>query len=132
MCMPLDSPGVPPSANAHQLFKGFSFVATTTVEDHKISPLTNILPIVQVTFYFLGNLFNMPKTDQYLVFTVCSFFVGETIKMSIIKMLPGDILKFEKASCCFSGGRIQKRKHGQAEETFAVGNSIMAKNILLL
>ncbi|NXS22181.1 KS6A6 kinase, partial [Mystacornis crossleyi] len=44
---PKDSPGVPPSANAHQLFKGFSFVATTTVEDHKISPLTNILPIVQ-------------------------------------------------------------------------------------
>lgn len=51
MCMQLDSPGVPPSANAHQLFKGFSFVATTTVEDHKISPLTNILPIVQVKFF---------------------------------------------------------------------------------
>ncbi|XP_030353036.1 ribosomal protein S6 kinase alpha-6 isoform X6 [Strigops habroptila] len=45
---PKDSPGVPPSANAHQLFKGFSFVATTTVEDHKISPLANILPIVQI------------------------------------------------------------------------------------
>ncbi|KAH1165215.1 hypothetical protein KIL84_022774 [Mauremys mutica] len=44
---PKDSPGVPPSANAHQLFKGFSFVATTAIEDHKISPLTNILPIVQ-------------------------------------------------------------------------------------
>ncbi|XP_043829876.1 ribosomal protein S6 kinase alpha-6 isoform X1 [Dromiciops gliroides] len=44
---PKDSPGVPPSANAHQLFKGFSFVATTTIEDQKISPLTNILPIVQ-------------------------------------------------------------------------------------
>lgn len=51
MCMQLDSPGVPPSANAHQLFKGFSFVATTAVEDHKISPLTNILPIVQVKFF---------------------------------------------------------------------------------
>ncbi|XP_038603911.1 ribosomal protein S6 kinase alpha-6 isoform X2 [Tachyglossus aculeatus] len=44
---PKDSPGVPPSANAHQLFKGFSFVATTAIEDHKTSPLTNILPIVQ-------------------------------------------------------------------------------------
>ncbi|KAG8144458.1 hypothetical protein E2320_012968 [Naja naja] len=43
----LDSPGVPPSANAHQLFKGFSFVATNTIEDHKITPLNNILPIVQ-------------------------------------------------------------------------------------
>ncbi|XP_051825020.1 ribosomal protein S6 kinase alpha-6 isoform X2 [Antechinus flavipes] len=44
---PKDSPGVPPSANAHQLFKGFSFVATSAIEDQKISPLTNILPIVQ-------------------------------------------------------------------------------------
>uniref|UniRef100_A0A670Y656 Ribosomal protein S6 kinase n=2 Tax=Pseudonaja textilis TaxID=8673 RepID=A0A670Y656_PSETE len=44
---PKDSPGVPPSANAHQLFKGFSFVATNTIEDHKITPLNNILPIVQ-------------------------------------------------------------------------------------
>ncbi|XP_042336421.1 ribosomal protein S6 kinase alpha-6 isoform X2 [Sceloporus undulatus] len=44
---PKDSPGVPPSANAHQLFKGFSFVATTAIEDHKISPFNNILPIVQ-------------------------------------------------------------------------------------
>ncbi|KAJ6663221.1 hypothetical protein lerEdw1_010357 [Lerista edwardsae] len=42
------SPGVPPSANAHQLFKGFSFVATTAIEDHKISPFNNILPIVQI------------------------------------------------------------------------------------
>lgn len=28
-----DSPGVPPSANAHQLFKGFSFVAPFLLED---------------------------------------------------------------------------------------------------
>lgn len=65
MCMPLDSPGVPPSANAHQLFKGFSFVATTTVEDHKISPLTNILPIVQVRrrFIFWETFFDTPKTS---------------------------------------------------------------------
>lgn len=30
---PTDSPGVPPSANAHQLFKGFSFVAPFLLED---------------------------------------------------------------------------------------------------
>lgn len=28
-----DSPGVPPSANAHQMFKGFSFVAPFLLED---------------------------------------------------------------------------------------------------
>uniref|UniRef100_A0A3Q4GV41 Uncharacterized protein n=1 Tax=Neolamprologus brichardi TaxID=32507 RepID=A0A3Q4GV41_NEOBR len=31
LCEP-DSPGVPPSANAHQLFRGFSFVAITEEE----------------------------------------------------------------------------------------------------
>lgn len=44
-----DSPGIPPSANAHQLFKGFSFVAPVSLEESKSSPLVNILPIVQVT-----------------------------------------------------------------------------------
>uniref|UniRef100_A0A803TZS4 non-specific serine/threonine protein kinase n=1 Tax=Anolis carolinensis TaxID=28377 RepID=A0A803TZS4_ANOCA len=62
---PKDSPGVPPSANAHQLFKGFSFVATTAIEDHKISPLNNILPIplhhVKVQLHGNSALF----TDAY-------------------------------------------------------------------
>ncbi|XP_063063451.1 ribosomal protein S6 kinase alpha-3 isoform X4 [Engraulis encrasicolus] len=42
---PKDSPGVPPSANAHQLFRGFSFVA---IED-EIQPLptSNTISIVQ-------------------------------------------------------------------------------------
>ncbi|KAG8448390.1 hypothetical protein GDO86_015472 [Hymenochirus boettgeri] len=44
---PKDSPGVPPSANAHQLFKGFSFVATSSIEEHKISSIATVLPIVQ-------------------------------------------------------------------------------------
>ncbi|CAL8306549.1 unnamed protein product [Arctogadus glacialis] len=46
---PKDSPGIPPSANAHQLFKGFSFVAPAPFEENaKGSPLLNILPIVQM------------------------------------------------------------------------------------
>ncbi len=43
-----DSPGIPPSANAHQLFKGFSFVAPVSLEEGKSAQLVNILPIVQV------------------------------------------------------------------------------------
>ncbi|XP_057238538.1 ribosomal protein S6 kinase alpha-1 [Malurus melanocephalus] len=35
---PKDSPGVPPSAGAHQLFRGFSFVATGLMEDGKVKP----------------------------------------------------------------------------------------------
>uniref|UniRef100_A0A8C6KSR2 non-specific serine/threonine protein kinase n=1 Tax=Nothobranchius furzeri TaxID=105023 RepID=A0A8C6KSR2_NOTFU len=45
---PKDSPGIPPSANAHQLFKGFSFVAPTPMDENKSSPMLSILPIVQV------------------------------------------------------------------------------------
>uniref|UniRef100_A0A7N8WI56 non-specific serine/threonine protein kinase n=1 Tax=Mastacembelus armatus TaxID=205130 RepID=A0A7N8WI56_9TELE len=45
---PKDSPGIPPSANAHQLFKGFSFVAPTPMDENKSSPLVSILPIVQM------------------------------------------------------------------------------------
>uniref|UniRef100_A0A8C1YBR2 Ribosomal protein S6 kinase n=1 Tax=Cyprinus carpio TaxID=7962 RepID=A0A8C1YBR2_CYPCA len=45
---PKDSPGIPPSANAHQLFKGFSFVAPVSLEESRSAPLVNILPIVQM------------------------------------------------------------------------------------
>ncbi|XP_030065823.1 ribosomal protein S6 kinase alpha-6 isoform X4 [Microcaecilia unicolor] len=57
---PKDSPGVPPSANAHQLFKGFSFVAASTIEEHKISSLSSVLPVVQ---QFHGN--GARFTDMY-------------------------------------------------------------------
>uniref|UniRef100_A0A8C9N8X3 Ribosomal protein S6 kinase n=1 Tax=Serinus canaria TaxID=9135 RepID=A0A8C9N8X3_SERCA len=58
---PTDSPGVPPSANAHHLFRGFSFVASNLVQEpaqqdvHKIS----VHPIVQLH----GN--NIHFTDGY-------------------------------------------------------------------
>lgn len=45
-----DSPGVPPSANAHHLFRGFSFIASNLMQEpaqqelHKIT----VHPIVQV------------------------------------------------------------------------------------
>ncbi|XP_057215544.1 ribosomal protein S6 kinase alpha-1 isoform X1 [Triplophysa rosa] len=39
---PRDSPGVPPSANAHQLFRGFSFVATGTEEESQPPIQSNI------------------------------------------------------------------------------------------
>lgn len=37
----LDSPGVPASANAHQLFKGFSFVAPSLLEDQVDAKASN-------------------------------------------------------------------------------------------
>ncbi|XP_048343466.1 ribosomal protein S6 kinase alpha-2 [Sphaerodactylus townsendi] len=59
---PTDSPGVPPSANAHYLFRGFSFVASSLVQEpaqqelHKIT----VHPIVQQLH---GN--NIHFTDGY-------------------------------------------------------------------
>ncbi|XP_044277266.1 ribosomal protein S6 kinase alpha-2 isoform X3 [Varanus komodoensis] len=59
---PTDSPGVPPSANAHNLFRGFSFVASSLVQEpvqqelHKIT----VHPIVQQLH---GN--NIHFTDGY-------------------------------------------------------------------
>uniref|UniRef100_A0A8C1ZVT2 non-specific serine/threonine protein kinase n=1 Tax=Cyprinus carpio TaxID=7962 RepID=A0A8C1ZVT2_CYPCA len=44
---PRDSPGVPPSANAHQLFRGFSFVATG-VEEESQSPIQSNLNMSDV------------------------------------------------------------------------------------
>ncbi|XP_061234486.1 ribosomal protein S6 kinase alpha-2 isoform X5 [Neopsephotus bourkii] len=59
---PTDSPGVPPSANAHHLFRGFSFVASNLMQEpaqqdvHKIT----VHPIVQQLH---GN--NIHFTDGY-------------------------------------------------------------------
>ncbi|NXI59120.1 KS6A2 kinase, partial [Chloroceryle aenea] len=59
---PTDSPGVPPSANAHHLFRGFSFVASNLVQEpaqHDMHKIT-VHPIVQQLH---GN--NIHFTDGY-------------------------------------------------------------------
>uniref|UniRef100_A0A8B9RCN5 non-specific serine/threonine protein kinase n=1 Tax=Astyanax mexicanus TaxID=7994 RepID=A0A8B9RCN5_ASTMX len=59
---PTDSPGVPPSANAHQLFRGFSFVATNLRPEQSITDTrqNSVNPIVQQLH---GN--NIHFTDGY-------------------------------------------------------------------
>lgn len=51
LLFPADSPGVPPSANAHHLFRGFSFVASSLVQEPSQQDLhkATVHPIVQVT-----------------------------------------------------------------------------------
>ncbi|XP_072450860.1 ribosomal protein S6 kinase alpha-6 isoform X2 [Chiloscyllium punctatum] len=56
---PKDSPGIPPSANAHQLFRGFSFVATNVVEEVQSTPLSAVHPVMQLQ----GN--SVQFTDGY-------------------------------------------------------------------
>lgn len=47
-----DSPGIPPSANTHQLFRGFSFVATNQTQEPSVATIApshpDINPIAQV------------------------------------------------------------------------------------
>lgn len=59
---PTDSPGVPPSANAHHLFRGFSFVASNLVQEPAQQDVLKITvhPIVQQLH---GN--NIHFTDGY-------------------------------------------------------------------
>ncbi|XP_058591854.1 ribosomal protein S6 kinase alpha-2 isoform X2 [Neofelis nebulosa] len=59
---PTDSPGVPPSANAHHLFRGFSFVASSLVQEASPQDLhkATVHPIVQQLH---GN--NVHFTDGY-------------------------------------------------------------------
>lgn len=46
---PKDSPGVPPSANAHELFRGFSFVAPTLLEEDSHRPMDTDSPVSKMT-----------------------------------------------------------------------------------
>ncbi|KAL8190316.1 UNVERIFIED_CONTAM: Ribosomal protein S6 kinase alpha-3, partial [Gekko kuhli] len=45
---PKDSPGIPPSANAHQLFRGFSFVAITSDDESQAMQTSGVHSIVQL------------------------------------------------------------------------------------
>nr|XP_056717823.1 ribosomal protein S6 kinase alpha-3 isoform X2 [Euleptes europaea] len=45
---PKDSPGIPPSANAHQLFRGFSFVAIASDDDSQAMQTSGVHAIVQL------------------------------------------------------------------------------------
>lgn len=55
-CCVLDSPGVPPSAGAHQLFRGFSFIATALLEEEgtEESAQPPPHPVVQVSALYVS------------------------------------------------------------------------------
>uniref|UniRef100_A0A8C2D8Q4 Ribosomal protein S6 kinase n=1 Tax=Cyprinus carpio TaxID=7962 RepID=A0A8C2D8Q4_CYPCA len=59
---PTDSPGVPPSANAHQLFRGFSFVASNLGQEHCTATCLQ-LPKMPKMGQLHGN--NIHFTDGY-------------------------------------------------------------------
>ncbi|GAB6032833.1 Ribosomal protein S6 kinase alpha-3 [Chamberlinius hualienensis] len=48
---PKDSPGVPPSANAHELFRGFSFIAPILLDEEIQKPMETDSPITKLTLH---------------------------------------------------------------------------------
>ncbi|XP_069751552.1 ribosomal protein S6 kinase alpha-1 isoform X1 [Narcine bancroftii] len=83
---PKDSPGVPPSASAHKLFRGFSFVATG-VEDDEVKTEHSNLVIHPVLQQLHGN--NMNFADGYELkedigsgsYSVCKRCIHKTTNM---------------------------------------------------
>ncbi|NP_001305865.2 ribosomal protein S6 kinase alpha-2 isoform c [Homo sapiens] len=59
---PTDSPGVPPSANAHHLFRGFSFVASSLIQEPSQQDLHKV-PVHPIVQQLHGN--NIHFTDGY-------------------------------------------------------------------
>ncbi|KAM5229453.1 ribosomal protein S6 kinase alpha-2 isoform 2-T2 [Ctenodactylus gundi] len=59
---PTDSPGVPPSANAHHLFRGFSFVASSMVQE-PLQQDVHKAPVPPIVQQLHGN--NIHFTDGY-------------------------------------------------------------------
>uniref|UniRef100_A0A8C2D885 Ribosomal protein S6 kinase n=1 Tax=Cyprinus carpio TaxID=7962 RepID=A0A8C2D885_CYPCA len=60
---PTDSPGVPPSANAHQLFRGFSFVASNLGQEQPLVETNILMCVVFLLQQLHGN--NIHFTDGY-------------------------------------------------------------------
>ncbi|XP_048468976.1 ribosomal protein S6 kinase 2 alpha-like isoform X3 [Rhincodon typus] len=83
---PKDSPGVPPSASAHKLFRGFSFVATG-IEEEEVKDEHSKLVIHPVLQQLHGN--NMNFTDGYELkedigvgsYSVCKRCIHKTTNM---------------------------------------------------
>jgi ribosomal protein S6 kinase alpha-1/2/3/6 len=63
----LDSPGVPPSANAHELFRGFSFVDPTLLDEQDLPP--QVAPIFERVQEVLKHSYIKQNklTDEYEV-----------------------------------------------------------------
>uniref|UniRef100_A0A8C4HSZ1 non-specific serine/threonine protein kinase n=1 Tax=Dicentrarchus labrax TaxID=13489 RepID=A0A8C4HSZ1_DICLA len=68
---PKDSPGIPPSANAHQLFKGFSFVAPAPMDENKSSPLLSILPIMHGGSAKFSDLYELQEDIGVGSYSIC-------------------------------------------------------------
>ncbi|KAK2816060.1 hypothetical protein Q7C36_022331 [Tachysurus vachellii] len=88
---PRDSPGVPPSANAHQLFRGFSFVAVGAEElnEPPIQTNTNISTVLQhrSTLVF-GDVYDVKEDIGVGSYSICKRCIHKSTGMEYaVKMI---------------------------------------------
>uniref|UniRef100_A0A3Q1BHU8 non-specific serine/threonine protein kinase n=1 Tax=Amphiprion ocellaris TaxID=80972 RepID=A0A3Q1BHU8_AMPOC len=65
---PRDSPGVPPSANAHQLFRGFSFVAIT---EEETQPLPNAIVKAKNCLIYFSDAYEIKEDIGVGSYSIC-------------------------------------------------------------
>uniref|UniRef100_A0A8C9WUR6 non-specific serine/threonine protein kinase n=1 Tax=Scleropages formosus TaxID=113540 RepID=A0A8C9WUR6_SCLFO len=73
---PKDSPGVPPSANAHQLFRGFSFVANSSEEEGE--PLSSRLHRSTVQF---SDVYDVKEDIGVGSYSICKRCINKSSNM---------------------------------------------------
>lgn len=72
-----DSPGVPPSANAHQLFRGFSFVAITEEDTQPIpNTIVQVLTLQPAPPLLCLLLCSFAKSSKSQKSSFCPFLLG--------------------------------------------------------
>ncbi|XP_067896476.1 ribosomal protein S6 kinase alpha-3 isoform X2 [Heterodontus francisci] len=79
---PKDSPGIPPSANAHQLFRGFSFVAITSEEEPQAMQ-TSAHPVIQLhrtSIQFVDN-YDLKEDIGVGSYSICKRCVNKSSNM---------------------------------------------------
>lgn len=95
---PRDSPGVPASANAHELFRGFSFVAPRLLEDGiETTPPAKVLAANQNSFLDEYELLEELGKGSYSVCMLCRQRTsGAQFAVKVI------LTKFQTANKCLS------------------------------
>uniref|UniRef100_A0A8C9TPU6 non-specific serine/threonine protein kinase n=1 Tax=Scleropages formosus TaxID=113540 RepID=A0A8C9TPU6_SCLFO len=87
---PKDSPGVPPSANAHQLFRGFSFVAISPEEESEPLTSAGVHSIVQVHILQFSDVYDVKEDIGVGSYSICNRCVHKSSKMEFaVKVRPG-------------------------------------------
>lgn len=98
-----DSPGIPPSAGAHQLFRGFSFVAPPFGGEDRPSSTSPSLSVPKVTYVSIHNnsLYTVFAFIAPLCVALCTYMMYCPVKMpAIVSVLVLSFILFPSLQRC--------------------------------